>query len=94
MKIIESKYDELISELNGFQEKKLTKRNELIKSIEKNKEKTLSTIETEKDQKQKNYKDLIIENRLMDMLQNKVLPKYDDNIFQKIKELNIQDIFK
>lgn len=88
---MESKYNDLINELNNIQDKRISTKKKLIDSINRNKDRVVSAIYKDRIQKE----DLLkggLESKICDLIDTKILKKYSDEEFKKIKEEGIRRI--
>ena len=88
---IEGRYEALINEINKIPEKRIFEKKKLINSINKNKEKTITSISNDKTKKVELFNEGL-EVKICNLMNNKILSKYSDEDFKKIKEEGIRRI--
>ena len=88
---IESKYNDLIKELNNIQDKRISSKKKLIDSINRNKDRVITAIYNDKHQKE----ELLnggLELKICNLIGTKILKKYSDEEFKKIKEEGLRRV--
>lgn len=80
---IDGGYDNIINELSKISDNKISK-NKLIESILKNRDKVLNAFECEIKKKEELFEDGL-EKNICDLINGKILNKFNDHDFQKIK---------
>lgn len=86
---IESKYEEIINELKNISNNKLDKKDKLIESIIKNKEKVLQNFDISIDKKMEVFKSGL-EEEICQLFEGKIIDKYSDIEFESIKAEGIR----
>lgn len=86
---IESKYEEIINELKNISNNKLAKKDKLIESIIKNKEKVLQNFDISIDKKMEVFKSGL-EEEICQLFEGKIIDKYSDIEFESIKAEGIR----
>lgn len=86
---IESKYEEIINELKSISNNKLAKKDKLIESIIKNKEKVLQNFDISIDKKMEVFKSGL-EEEICQLFEGKIIDKYSDIEFESIKAEGIR----
>ena len=86
---IESKYEEIINELKNISNNKLAKKDKLIESIIKNKEKVLQNFDISIDKKMEVFKSGL-EEKICQLFEGKIIDKYSDIEFESIKAEGIR----
>lgn len=86
---IESKYEEIINELKNISNNKLAKKDKLIESIIKNKEKVLQNFDISIDKKMEVFKSGL-EDEICQLFEGKIIDKYSDIEFESIKAEGIR----
>lgn len=86
---IESKYEEIINELKNISNNKLAKKDKLIESIIKNKEKVLQNFDISIDKKMEVFKSGL-EEEICQLFDGKIIDKYSDIEFESIKAEGIR----
>lgn len=86
---IESKYEEIINELKNISNNKLAKKDKLIESIIKNKEKVLQNFDISIDKKMEVFKSGL-EEEICQLFEGKIIDKYSNIEFESIKAEGIR----